>query len=307
MTALTTDLNEVLATNYLLVTCTISDWSGKASDKALADETAATHGAAAGALRVVKDLMVGADAELKALRSAQSAVRSFAYDRTIPFSYAGEDAKSKRGPRALPVADAMTFLAELKPLNAAYKAALDDFERVYTQRVAQARGNLGSIDDPAAYPDPSVIRDEFSVRVDLLPMPSVGSFNKLSLPAQVAQALGDRLAARQETALKAGFADLRDRIAAELQRTVAQLGKVVGGEQTRLYKTLQTNVAGLAGLLRSTAGLLGDTPELARVLERLDTLARTPVETYKTSVGKANDNLVAAKEALDGLDEIQWF
>ncbi|MCU0295782.1 MAG: hypothetical protein MUD05_06955 [Candidatus Nanopelagicales bacterium] len=299
------DLSTTLTNNYLLVNVSLASWAARASDKTLAAETAASHGAIDSAVSVTKKLLAGADEEHKAVLSAQNAVRSFVYDRTIPYSRSGEDAKAKRGPRLLPVVDSLEFMADLKPLNAAFKAAMADFKAVYAARVAAAQSNLGSIS--ADYPDPSELDGMFSVRVDFEPVPSMQNFTRMSIPAAVAEALGKRLAARQEESLRAGFADLRDRIAAELSRTVTQLTKVTAGEKTKLYETLSTNVRTLVDLLKATTPLVGDSPDLARLTSRLEILAATPVETYKTSVGAAQDSLAVARDALADLDAIEWF
>lgn len=303
------DVSNALTNNYMLVTVSISSWDAKVADKKVATETAASHGAQEGAVRVTKQLLVGADAEHKALLAAQNAVRTFAYRKTIPYAKGGDDG-NKRGPRVLPVADTLDFMAELKPLNLAYKQALGDFKAVYSARVATARANLGSMDDAGKYPDPSILDDLFSVRVDFEPVPAITSFKNLSLPVQVAEALGERLAARQQSALQAGLLDLRERIAQELARIVGQLTKVSQGEKTSLFKSMQTNIAGLRDLLTSTLPLFGaeaDSPAMAVLRERLDVLASTSVDQYKASLPVARASLSAAQAAGEALDEIQWF
>lgn len=305
----TSDVNDALSSNYMLVTCQIRQWYARVADRSVARETAASHGADESAVSVTKKLMVGASAEYDALVSAQNAIYGYVRANTLPFSFGDENSR-KRGPRLLPIPSVMDFMHGLKPMAGTFNQALADFVSVYASRVQQARSNLGTMDDPTLYPDPSEIKDMFSVKVDYLPVPSVGDFTKMSIPTQLAEALGNRLAGRQQAALRSSFGELRDRIAEELSRTVAQLSKVAAGDKTKLYKTMQTNVRTLSDLLRATLPLMGDeaqSPAMVRLAERLDQLANTEVEVYKTSTSMARTNLSAAQDALSDLDNITWF
>lgn len=304
------DINDALSTNYLLVTCTLRQWYARAPDKQVARETAASHGASDDAVSVTKKLMVGASEEYDALVKTQNAIYTYVRTKTLPFAMNSDESSRKRGPRLLLSAALMEFVQGLKPLAAEFNTALGTFVSVYQQRVTQARGNLGTMDNADLYPDPAEIKSMFAVKVDYDPVPSQGDYSRMAIPAQLAEALGERLAGRHERALKASFGELRDRIAEELSRTIGQLSKVAAGEKTKLYKTMQTNVRTVVDLLKATLPLLGEdaqTVAMVRLTERLEALADTDVEVYKNSLTAARTNLNTAKDAMSALDEIEWF
>jgi hypothetical protein len=62
-----TSLNDALASNYLLVSFALRSYSGKVTDKTASNEVIANKGATRDSGKFVKNLLAGADGELKAV------------------------------------------------------------------------------------------------------------------------------------------------------------------------------------------------------------------------------------------------
>ncbi len=277
------DINDALKGNYLLVTLSISRWNASKPDKDLAIEAAAAHGATPEAVRVTKKLMAGADAELNEVNKSLNAIRTYVYNVSLP--WAGNDEGAKRGPRLIPTAKSLEIIKQLKLYQDAFKQAMADFKVVYTSRMSQALHNQGGLADPTQYPDVSELDDMFQVRLDIEPVPTVGDFSRMSLPAEVATALGKRMAGRQSKVIENAMADLTNRIVSAVSNMAAQLHKHASGEKTRLYGSLVDNVRGLLDLLK-TSNLTND-PGLDELATMMDSIVTHDIKVLKDNPGTA--------------------
>jgi hypothetical protein len=172
--------------------------------------------------------------------------------------------------------------------------------------VAEAIANLAEMADPNAYPSAAQVPDLFSVVIELRPMPTVGDFSRLQVPAQLAEALGERLADQTRTQVNNAMTDLRDRLAEEVQRMAVQLAKAGAGEKTKLYESMLTNTQSLCALARSM-NLTGSERfnELVDKVER--DLLRYPIETLREDRGTAALVAESAKQVLTDIGGIDWF
>lgn len=289
----TQQLNEALASNYLLADIQLRSWSGKKTDKIASEEITATKGAVKGAAKVVKDLLASADVELEGVRSRGTAIRNFVYSKTLPWTTTSDGAK--RGQRLLPSAETMGFLKELNTRIAEYKTAVDTLTQVWAQRVLQAQANLGTMADPLEYPDASALQSLFACSVDLQPIPVVADFTRLNVPAALADALGARHQHQAELQVKNAMDELRQRFMDELERFEKQMAKQGSGEKTRLYESLVTNMQGLVAMARNM-NITGN-PKLAELADRIEAkLLQHPVDVYKNDVTKAQVAAAEAKE-----------
>ncbi len=277
------DINDALKGNYLLVNLSISRWNASKPDKDLAIEAATAHGATPEAVRVTKKLMAGADAELNEVNKSLNAIRTYVYAVSLP--WAGNDEGAKRGPRLIPTVKSLDILRQLRVYKNNFNQAMTDFKNVYTQRMSQALHNQGGLADPTQYPDVSELDDMFQVRMDIEPVPTVGDFSRMSLPAEVATALGKRMAGRQSKVIENAMADLTNRIVSAVSNMAAQLHKHANGEKTRLYGSLVDNVRGLLDLLK-TSNLTND-PDLDELATMMDSIVTHDIKVLKNNPGTA--------------------
>jgi hypothetical protein len=246
-----TELSEAIAANYIAMQVALSSWSGKATDKAAAAKLTASEGAIAEAAKVTKNLMAGADKELKAVLSAQNHVRTYFYSVTVP--WAADAAGAKRGPRLLAVTRSLEVLKEIKILHTKFDEKLAAFVAVYDQRRTEALTNLSGMADSSLYPTASSIQDEFGIRVHTDTLGAKSDFSRLQgVPPELAEWMGNRKVIAMQDQINNAMADLQTRTLEAVQRMATQLGKVGRGEKTPLYGTMLGNLSTLVQLLRDT-------------------------------------------------------
>jgi len=297
------ELNNALASNFMLVDMQLRSWSGKRTDRGASDELIASKSAARDSGAFVKNLLASAGEELKGVHTMGNALRTFVYNNTLPWS-ASDGAK--RGERVLATTKALVFLSDLNGLKKEYDRAVINLVNVWDVRVGEAMQNLGALADQSDYPDAQSIASMFSVSVDLKPIPAVADFSRLNVPAELAQALSKRHELAAQTQVANAMADLRDRIIEELERIHKQMSKVANSEKTRLYDTLITNMqvlVDMAGHMNLTSN-----PKMDELIEKikLGVISR-PVEAYKDNVALASQLADTAKNlAVEAAMEEVW-
>lgn len=303
MSASSDELSNTLASNFMLVDMNLRSWSGKSTDRKASSELITSKGASADSGSFVKNLLASANAELKEVHTRGNAMRTFVYSNTLPWS-ASDGAK--RGERLLATTKAIRFLGDLAAFKKEYDSAVLDLVSVWPNRVAQAMQNLGSLANPDDYPDANEIATLFSVAVDLKPIPAMGDFSRLNVPAELAVALGERHAAAAQVQVANAMNDLRDRFVEELHRIEKQMTKAAGGEKTRLYETLITNTQVLVDMAENMN--LTNNPKLDELVQRIKSqVLSRPISAYKDNAPLANALAEDAKAlALEAMNEEIW-
>ena len=298
------EMNDALASNYLLVDISFRAWGGERINHSVSDEVVAAKHASRDAGKFRMKLLASADSELRAVRAQIVALRSFVYSRTLPWSLNDEGAK--KGSRLIATADAMQFLADTAKMKQGYDSTVLDLQAVWDQRVAEAQVNLGTMADPAAYPPASDVPNLFSVIVELRPMPAVADFGRLTVPGPLAEALGQRLADQSKLQVNNAMTDLRDRLAKEIGRIATQLGKVSAGEKTKLYESMLTNTQELC-VLAKNMNLTGS-ERFNEIIDKVERdLLRYPIDTLREDVGTAKVVAVQAERVLEEIGNVDWF
>lgn len=297
-------LNDALAANYMLVDFELRSWSGRQTDREASSELIASKEASRDSGRFVKYLFASADAELTAVHQAGSALRQFVYRNSVPWSSNTEGAR--RGSRLIPATKAIEFLSALNAEKAKYDEAVRVLVSVWDQRVAEAQAALGKLANPQDYPASSEVASRFGMAIDLRPVPAVGDFSRVNVPAALAEALGARYASTEQALVANAYADIKERLLKEIQRMATQLGKAGAGEKTRLYDTLTTNLGQLVGLLRSMN--VTQKPELNELADKIEQqLLATPVEALRNSQTKSAEVARSASQlAVEAAVEDIW-
>lgn len=286
-------LNDALAANYLLVDLRLRSWAGKTTDKTASNEVLSNHSSVSDGGAFVKNLLAGAKQELKEVHALGNALRSFVYGKTLAWSPSQDGAR--RGERLLPSSQAMDFLRELNSIKQEYDRAVLGLVAVWPTRVAEAMRNLGTLANADDYPDASALPSMFAVTVDLKPVPAVADFQRLNVPAELADALGQRSAQQAEIQVANAMREMQERFAEELARVAGQFSKHANGEKTRLYSTLITNMQGLVDMARNMN--LNNNPKLTDLADRIEQkLLQLPIEAYRDDPVKAAVAADAAKQ-----------
>ena len=208
------DIAHAVRSTALLADITVGTWSGERSDRGLMDEVKVNNHATGNTGRVVKNLLAGADAPLKDVKSAFAAVRAAHYALTLPW-VSDPHAVRQSGARLLPTKLFDRYMQDIGRLKHDASAALNVFIDRYPDLVQTAAHNLGTMVRPDEYPTPEVVRAAFKIVVDIEPIPDATSFK--GLPDAVLERLGANLEKRQhrmiETAQTAMWETIRDRVA----------------------------------------------------------------------------------------------
>ena len=297
------NLSSALSATYLRANIRIGSWSGQIADKEAAAELNASKHAIADASRVVKNLMAGADAELKAVKSAQTAVRSYFYSATLPLS----DDEVQRGDRLLAASRSLDILRDIKHLQNTYEAKLNAFISVYDQRRQEAINNLADFADPTLYPTAQDVRDKFYVKLNIDTFGATEDFSRLrSIPVELAEFLAQRKGSEVEQRVQGAIGDLQSRVLAEVERMAGVLTKAGKGEKTKMYASLTTNMEQVVQLLEDAAPLTnGNTKALADRI-RAD-LLQHEVDAYKGNETLSADVGAKAQQIADDLPTFDWM
>lgn len=287
------DLNDALASNYMLCSLQVRSWSGRCTDKTASAEMIESKGASKDAGAFVKNLLASARGELKIVHQHAAGLRNFVYNNTLPWTSSAEGVQ--RGDRLLATSRAMDFLTEFRTFKQEYDTAVKGLVAVWDVRVEEAMKALGQLASADDYPTSGDLPKKFAVTIDLNPIPSIGDFSRLNVPSQLATALGNRHAAQAQAQVTNAMNEMRDRILVELERINVQMSKHATGEKTRLYESLITNMQGLVQMARNMN--LTNNPRLTELAERIEQkLLAHPVSVYKDDPGKAAIMASAARD-----------
>ena len=281
-----TTLSDALASNYMLADLTVPVWGGTKTDTDLGLELAALKGAQRGATKVEKNLLLGADKELKETKAAYTRIRTWFYANTISMG---------RNVYAVPVTNVMKFLGTFATLKQQAEEARDRLVNAYEACVQQASMSLGAVFNPDDYPSKDKIAGRFNAVLDVRPMPAAQDFDRLVIPAKLAAGLKGLYERQAQAQSEAAVKDVQEKLLEALGRMVTQLDKVAKGEPTRLYKSLTGNLERLATMASGLAAI--DDGKLSTLADDIHAkLLAHDVDAYKDNAALARSVGEAAKE-----------
>ncbi len=180
-----------LQTQAMLVTLSVSCWTGRVQDKKVSAEVEQTHGAV-DAGRYNK-LLVD-KAHMDPLVQFAGKVRQYHYKMTLPWM--------DNGARLLPSALFLEYSKEIRKMKSEYESIVDAFIDVYDRHLVQdARQRLGTMYDPEDYPPGADLRAKFSISTDIVPVPdgqdfrvNVGDAERARISREISEAVAQRQA-----------------------------------------------------------------------------------------------------------------
>lgn len=293
------EISEVLSSNYMLATLTVRSWSGHKKDNEATAELLQSHGATANAASVVKSLLAGNDKELQDTRAAYSRIRTWFYANSLPWT----SGDGQRGSRLVGTTQAMTFLRDFANLKNDAEKARDDFLAVYDDAVKNSAATLGSLYDPSQYPTKDQVRYLFGATLDILPLPDVADFDRVSIPGPMATGLKRKYELQAAQHAENALAEMQERLLEQLDRMATQLTKVAKSEKVRLRKSLMTSLRTVADLARSMAPLAPNMEQVAARIE--DELLNHELGDYKNSITLAEKGAEAARSIAEQVSGTQ--
>jgi len=175
-----------------------------------------------------------------------------------------------KGPRALNVQAHSAYTAAMRLNRHGYEAAVLQFMSIYPEQPMQeAEKRLGSMFNADDYPEADDIRERFSFKVEISPLPESGDF-RASLSASSLKAIKAEYEKQQDERIKAALNNVFQRVCDVTEKMAERLRvyKPAAGSETskdRFHDSLIYNVRDVADLL-PTLNITGD--------KRLDALQK---------------------------------
>ncbi len=265
-----------------LVTLNTSRWGGKVKDKQASEDVALANDAAAAAFETRKNLLAGADAQLKAICKTLDDARAQHYRLTVPWSTTSmEDHGKRSGGRLLPNRLFMEYTTVMAHAKQAMTDALNQFVPIYPALIEEAKKALGKRFDPREYPNAESIRSHFDLSFDFQPIPKGDDFKGLA-DAQVKK-LAEKLNRNLKTMTKNAMEDLWLRMYKAVEKIAERL---TSPDKIFHASTIQNlrDIAHLAKYLNVT-----DDPRVESVRVKIEKhlCANTPEDLRKNGVLRA--------------------
>lgn len=265
-----------------LVTLNTSRWGGKVKDRQASADAATANDAAASAFDTRKNLLAGADAQLKAVTKILDDARTAHYKMTVPWSTTSmEDVGKRSGGRLLPNTLFMDYTTVMAHKRQEMQAALDAFIPAYPTLIEEAKKQLGKRFDPREYPNAESIRSHFILSFDFQPIPRGDDFKGL------AQRQVEMLAAKLNHNLQKMTKNAMEDLWVRMHEAVAKVAERLASPDKIFHvSTIQNlkDIARLAGHLNVT----GD-PRVERIRKKIEThlCQATPEDLRKNGVLRA--------------------
>ena len=113
----------------------------------------------------------------------------------------------------------------------------------------------------------------------------------MNIPAPMAQALGKRMAQRQQKIVDNAMTALQERVLETVTNLSDQLHKSADGEGTRLFESLSGNLKPLVGLI--DAASLSKDKRLIDIKAEIDELSKVDIKVLKKASPKAKRKVAA--------------
>lgn len=199
------DLGGILRRTTMLVLFTRSMWSGRANDSRAVEDVKSANNAQGDIGGFQKNLLAGADKELKAIGSLMKLAYNEHRRLTLPFSM--------EALRLLPLTRMPRYLQVMGEFTGKLQPLVDDFVQKYdTVLVPSAKAHLGHLFDPHQYPSGHEIRDRFAMNWQLTPVPAGTDWRELPANDQLLLALQQHTKENLKKAMGTALDELRQRV-----------------------------------------------------------------------------------------------
>lgn len=291
-----TPASSTLSTRAMLVSLSISQWSGRRLDREITNEVNQQHNAASDAGRYNK-LLLPKEA-LDPIVKIVSETRTDFLKRTLPWM--------DNGSRIMAADAYMAHMSWIRGQASKFERAVDDFIAKYPGYVTDARVRLNGMFKSEDYPDADVLRGKFGLDCKVLPVPSGTDFRVDMSEAQAAIIRAD-IEEQVSKATTAAVRDIYERVADVTGRMVDRLnayrpseGK--GDKAEGVFRdSLVGNVRDLIAILPAL-NITGD-PQLSAMVEKLKPLAEHDASVLRDNPGIRKDVAAEAQAILDSVSD----
>ena len=282
-----------LTRDAMLVSLRISAWSGRLYDREASDHVAAHHDASSSAGRYNKRLLP--KAALAVLNATMNETRIQHYAQSLPWD--------DKGSRLLTVANYEQYTGVMDALRERLVRQRARFIEDYDDYVEQARLDLGKLFRIEDYPSKDQLRDRFSIRYRITPVPDAGHFI-----ARLASDDTDRvkrdIESHIEEQLHDAVGDLYRRLAEAVERVSERLNEDDNGKPLVFRDTMISNIRDLVDVV-PRLNIFGD-HRLAGLCEQVkDRIAGVEPDSLRPS--RTFDPVARARVKRDADDLMEQF
>jgi hypothetical protein len=289
------NLIKTLHDTSMLAYVNVRIWSARKLDRKATKRLTDEAGASAEAARVNKYLLANADVQLKKLQRLARQAREALINRSLPWDEAGN--------RLVSNYDTFGLLGELYAIEQEFAAAVDEFCQEYPRLRSLAIQSLGDMAAEEDYPPVEVVREKFSIRSSLTPLPAGFSDVRVGLSPEQQEALRHHYEAqsaeRYQTALTAAWERLRDNV----ERFADRLTLDDEGNPKVFQASLVTNIRETMELLKNLN--VFDSPELERMRYQIeDTLCQHEAPVLRANYSVAEAARTSAADLVKRLNDL---
>lgn len=288
------DVSVSSITNHvMLVTLSISVFSGEKIDQGVAEEVASNHGAKASDVGRFNKQIISKTA-LENIRKVATAARMHHYSVTLPWSDVGQ--------RLLGVQGYLPYMVQMQKLKDQFDEEVDRFVDIYPTLIDEARTRLNTLFDPDQYPPVSELRRRFTFDFAVLPLPDSRNWF-LDIAADEMANLKRLADERVDQAVKEAVSDVYRRVMDHAKRVHEKLtnyevdpetGKVIG---SIFRDSLIENLKGLVDLLPSLN--VTKDPELDALAIQMKEITRYSAKALRADAGFRKDAADKAQAIYD--------
>ena len=260
-----------LTRDAMLVYLRISAWSGRLYDREASDHVAAHHDASVSAGRYNKRLLP--KTALAPLNAVMSESRTQHYAQSLPWD--------DKGSRLLTVANYEHYTQIMDGLRERLVRQRARFIEDYDDHVEQARIDLGKLFRIGEYPSKEDLRDRFSIRYRITPVPDADHFIA-RLASDDTERVKRDIESHIEEQLHDAVGDLYRRLAEAVERVSDRLTEDGDGKPLVFRDTMISNVRDLVDVV-PRLNIFGD-QRLARLCEQVkDRIAGVEPDSLRPS------------------------
>ncbi len=228
------DLNR----DAMLVGLRISAWSGRLYDREASDHVAAQHDASSSVGRYNKRLLP--KAALAALNATMNEARTRHYSNSLAWD--------DKGSRLLTVANYEYYTQVMDGLRERLVRQRARFIEEYDDYVEQARIDLGKLFRIREYPSKEDLRDRFSIRYRITPVPDADHF-MATLASEDTERVKRDIELHIEEQLHEAVGDLYRRLAEAVERVSERLTEDDNGKPLVFRDTMISNIRDLVDVV----------------------------------------------------------
>lgn len=274
-----------LAQRAMLVSVSLSEWSGRKLDKQETQYLKLKHNLNVDAARVNKNLLPMDDG-LERIRKSTNAVRALYYERTTPWI--------QENLRILKNTAYVKFAQDIGKLVREREQLVEEFISTYPDRLQEAKRLLNGLFKADDYPDAWQLRAKFACQVNFSPVPDSSKWVVDEIVGEHMEALRKQMEQQAEAGFKTAMADAWDRV----KKVVEHAHERLANPDAIFRNSLVDNALELCALLPSLN--IEDDPNLEDVRRDLEkAIVGYNVETLRSDPAVRSEAAEKMKAIMD--------